>query len=104
MESAPYSGGPEPDLAPSLYLGFRATPGRYFVKCATCEDLVCAYLRQEIHGRHKQSLFFSEESFKIWPSELENQAWILSREWDARRHFGEKQFNIFECAYYLLQK
>ena len=72
---------------------------------ATCEDLVCAYLRQEIHGRpHKQSLFFSEESFKIWPSELENQAWILSREWDARRHFGEKQFNIFECAYYLLQK
>ena len=71
---------------------------------ATCEDLVCAYLRQEIHGRHKQSLFFSEESLKIWPSELENQAWILSREWDARRHFGQKQFNIFECAYYLLQK
>ena len=44
-------------------------------------------------SRHKQSLFVSEDSFKIWPSELEKRAWILSREWDARRHFGEKFLN-----------
>ena len=48
----------------------RATgPRTIFCKMATCEDLVCVYLRQEIHGRpRKQCLFFSEESFKIWPS------------------------------------
>ena len=60
-------------------------------------------LRQDIHCRpHKQSLFVSEDSFTIWPSELENRAWILSREWDARRHFGEKFLNL--PTYYLLQK
>ena len=65
---------------------------------ATCENIVCrvcAYVRQEIHGRpHKQSLFVSEESFKIWPTELENRAWILSREWDALRPFGEESLNV----------
>ena len=30
---------------------------------------------------------------KFGQAELENRAWILSREWDARRHFREKQFN-----------
>ena len=59
---------------------------------AAHEDLLCTYLRQEIHGRlHNQSLFVSEESYNlIWPSKLQNRAWILSREWEARQHFGEK--------------
>ena len=57
-----------------------------FCNMAAYEEVVCTYLRQEIHGRpHNQSLFVSEESYNlIWLSKLQNRAWILSREWDAR--------------------
>ena len=62
---------------------------------ATHDDEVCAHLKQEIHGRlHNHSLFASLESFKIWPCELENRTRILSTERAARRHFGEKQWNV----------
>ena len=62
---------------------------------ATNDDQVCAYLKQEIHGRlHNHSLFASLESFKIWPCELENPTRILSPDRDARGHFGEKQWNV----------
>ena len=58
---------------------------------ATCEDISVCVCVCKARGRpHKQSLFVSEESFKIWATELENRAWILSREWDARRTFGEE--------------
>ena len=66
-----------------------------FCKMATNDDQVCAYLKQEIHDRlHNHSLFASLESFKIWPCELENRTRILSPERAARRHFGEKQWNV----------
>ena len=60
-------------LAPSLYLGFRLTPGRYFVKWRPTMIKCVRIQKQDIHGRlHNHSLFTSLESFKIWPCELEN--------------------------------
>ena len=84
---------PTPGAPPVVLLPCNAW--RIFCKMATNDDLVCAYLKQEIHRRlHNHPLFASLESFNMWPCELENRTRILSPEWAARQHFGEKQWNV----------
>ena len=82
-------------LSPQSLPRFPINAWTIFCKMATHDDQVYSYLKQEIHGRlHNHSLFTSLESFKIWPCELKNRTRILSPERAARRHFGEKQWNV----------